>query len=102
MRVTIGAFARSGIENQLDAGLVETVETAILHYTGKLQSDRRPIAPPPFLGTSASADFGTGTNTPAQELEALELKIDSETEAVLRREAMRCGTDVDAIAQHSV
>ena len=37
-----------------------------------------------------------------QELEEIESTLDSQTEAVLRREAMRYGTDVDAIAAHSV
>jgi hypothetical protein len=47
-----------------------------------------------------STDFGTGTSTPAGI--DLDLALDSESEAILRREAMRYGTDVEAIAVHSV
>jgi len=102
MRVTLGSFAQSGIEFQLGTDLTEAVETAIHHYTGKLRSGRRPVPPPPpqFFSSGVSTDFGTGTSTPAGV--DLELTLDSETEAMLRREAMRYGTDVEAIAAHSV
>lgn len=100
MRVTLGPFAQSGIEFQLGTDLTETVETAIQHYAGKLRSGRRPIPPPQVFSSGVSTDFGTGTSTPAGV--DLELTLDSETEAMLRREAMRYGTDVEAIAVHSV
>jgi hypothetical protein len=100
MKVTLGPFAQSGIEYQLGADLTEAVETAIDHYTGKLRSGRRPIPPPQVFGSGVSPDFGTGTSTPAGA--ELDLALDSETEAMLRREAMRYGTDVEAIAAHSV
>jgi len=83
--------------------LAGAVETAIHHYTGKVQSQRRPVSPPQFLSTNTSTDFGTGTSpSPAEELQELELTLDCETEAILRREAMRYGTDVNVIAAHSV
>jgi hypothetical protein len=98
MRVTIGEFASSGIESQLGTDLTEAVETAVHHYTSRLRSGRRPVAPPRFLSNGVSPDFGTGTS-PGRELE---LSLDSDTEAILRRLAMRRGTDVDAITAHSV
>jgi hypothetical protein len=101
MRVTLGPFARSGIEQQLGAGLKETVETAVRHYANKLTLGRPPLSYPQFLGTDGSQNFGT-TKSTADELAELELKLDSETEAILRREAMRQNTDVGAIASHSV
>jgi hypothetical protein len=101
MKVTLGPFARSGIESQAGANLVETVETAVRHYTDKVTSRRSPLPYPQFLGSDTSQDFGTPTSV-AGELEEIELRLDSETEAVLRREAMRYDTDVNAIAVHSV
>jgi hypothetical protein len=105
MRVTLGTFTRLSIEAQLGADLAETVETAVHHYAGKVKSGRPPIRPPQFLSTDTSPDFGTGTGTSTstdRELKELDLTLDCETEAVLRREAIRYGTDVDAIAAHSV
>lgn len=103
MKVRLGTFARKGIEAQLGADLVETVETAVNHYTLKIESGRPPMAPPQFLGTSTSSQFGTSTSARAdQELEEIEITLDSHTEALLRREAMRHGIDVDAVTAHSV
>ena len=102
MRVTLGTFARAGIEAQ-GTDLAETVKTAISHYAGKLESGRPPMPPPQFLGTSTSTQFGTSTSTQTRpEVVEIELTLDSQTEATLRREAMRHGVDVDAITAHSV
>jgi hypothetical protein len=103
MRVTLGTFARSSIEAQLGTDLAETVEAAVHHYAGKVKSGRPPVQPPQFLSTGTSADFGTSTSTSARrEFKEVAFTLDSETEAVLRREAIRYGIDVDAIAAHSV
>jgi hypothetical protein len=101
MRVKLGTFARLGIESQIGTDLANAVEAAILHYTDKLASGRPPLPPPQFFGTGASPDLGTGSSIGA-ELEEIELALDSQTEATLRREAMRHGTDVNAVAAHSV
>jgi hypothetical protein len=101
MNVTLGPFARSGIESQVGANLVETVETAVRHYTDKVTSRRASLPYLQFLGTDTSRDFGTPISV-AGEPEEIELRLDSETEAVLRREAMRYDTDVSAIAIHAV
>ena len=103
MKVRLGTFARRGIEAQLGTDLAETVETAVNHYTLKIKSGRPPLAPPQFLSTSTSSQFGTSTSARAdQELEEIEVTLDSHTEALLRREAMRHGIDVDAVTAHSV
>ena len=76
---------------------------AVNHYTLKIESGRPPLAPPQFLGTSTSSQFGTSTSARAdQELEEIEITLDSHTEALLRREAMRHGINVDAVTAHSV
>jgi len=99
MKVRLGKFAQSGVESQLGTNLTEAVETAIRHYTGKLTYGRPPTPYPQFLGTKASQDFGTHTSASD---EVIELNLDSGTEALLRREAMRHDTDVNAIVTHSV
>ena len=105
MKVRLGSFARSAIETQLGTDLAETVELAVHHYAGKVKSGRPPIRPSQFLSTDRSPDFGTGTGTSTSsspELKELDIKLDSETEAVMRREAIKYGIEVDAIAAHSV
>lgn len=90
MKITLGTFARNGIESELGTDLAMTVQTALCHYSGKLRSGRPPIAPPAFLPPA-------GRNG-----EALELDVDPAVEANLQREASRLGTDLDALAAHSV
>ncbi len=101
MKVTLGQFACSGLESQVGTDLTAAVETAIRHYTGKLTYGRPPQPFPRFLGTERSQDFGTDTSA-ENELEELEVALDFQTEALLRREAMKYDTDVDAIATHAV
>ena len=57
MKVTLGTFARSGIEAQLGTDLAETVETAVHHYTGKIKSGRPPHAAPAIFGTEYLTRF---------------------------------------------
>lgn len=103
MRITLGTFARTSIETQLGSDLAETVETALHHYTRKIRSGRRPVPLPQFLGSGTSPDFSTSASTSSdREPEEFELTLDSETEAVVRREAIRYGTDVDTVTTHSV
>ncbi len=92
MKVTLGTFARSGIEAELGADLAVTVHAALCHYTGKLQAGRPPIAAPRF--------DGSGLQRSGEEV--LELSVDPEVEALLEREAARQGIDLDALAAHSV
>jgi len=91
MRVALGTFARSGIESQLGSDVVGAVQAALYHYTGKLEAGRSPIASPQFFEADRE-----GAKT------AYELVVDPEIEALLEREAKRQGTDVNALAAHTV
>jgi hypothetical protein len=89
MRITLGTFARSGIEAEVGPNIAATVQAALSHYTGKVRGGRPPIGPPRFLPLAAGG-------------ETLELSVDPEVEETLRGEAARLGTDVEALAAHSV
>lgn len=101
MKVTLGKFACSGLESQVGTDLTAAIETAIRHYAGKLTYGRPPQPYPQLLGTQQSQDFGTHTAL-EDELEEFEVALDFQTEALLRREAMKYDTDVDAVATHAV
>lgn len=92
MRIALGTFARSGIEAQLGADLSSVVQAALSHYAGKLKSGRPPIGPPSFARQASAAETAV----------ALDLTVDSETEALLEREAARQQTSVSQLAGHTV
>jgi len=92
MRIALGTFARSGIETQLGGDLDAAVQAALCHYAGKLRSGRPPIAPPNFARPASPADSAV----------SLDLAVDSETEALLEREAARQKTSVSQLAAHTV
>ncbi len=92
MKVTLGRFARSGIESELGPDIAAAAQAALFHYKSKLESGRPPVAPPRFLAYPAAQG----------DEDVLELNVDPEIEAVLEREAARHGTDLDALAAHSV
>jgi hypothetical protein len=92
MKITLGTFARIGIESELGPDVAATARAALFHYTSKLESGRPPVAPPRFF---APSELQGGE-------EALELNLDPEVEAMLEREAARQGTDLDALTAHSV
>ena len=89
MRISLGTFARTGIEAELGPDVVATVQAALCHYTGKVRGGRPPISPPPFLPAGNQG-------------QTLELKVDPEVEETLQGEAARLGTNVEALAAHSV
>lgn len=92
MRISLGTFARSGIEAQLGGDLDAAVQAALCHYAGKLRSGRPPIAPPSFARPASVADTAV----------ALDLSVDSETEALLEREAARQKTSLSQLVAHTV
>lgn len=94
MKISLGSFARLGIESQLGSDIPGTVQAALCHYSGKLKAGRPPISPPPFL-LRQSAENGAGSD-------AFDLAVDPEVEALIEREAERQGTDVSQLASHSV
>jgi hypothetical protein len=89
MKIPLGTFARTGIEAELGSNLAATVQAALCHYSGKVRGGRPPIAPPPFLPGSNGG-------------ETLDLTVDPEVEEALQGEAARLGTNVEALAAHSV
>jgi len=92
MRVSLGKFACSGIEAHLGEDIPAGVRTALSHYLRKLKGGRGPLAAPTFLGDLS----------PQEPAASFELEVDSETEAVLSREAERQGTTKSQLAAHSV
>jgi hypothetical protein len=92
MRIALGTFACNGIEAQLGGDLGAAVQAALCHYAGKLRSGRPPIGPPGFARPVSAADTAV----------ALDLTVDTETEALLEREAARQKTSVSQLAAHTV
>jgi hypothetical protein len=92
MKVALGPLARSGIESELNSSLADTVRAALEHYRGKLESGRPPLAPPRIAHRLSSAADET----------VVDLSVDPETEAILKREARAQGLDLDRLAAHSV
>lgn len=89
MKITLGTFARNGIEAEVGPDIGATVQAALCHYAGKLRGGRPPIAPPPFLPANRAG-------------ETLDLVVDPMVEEALQGEAARLGTDLEALAAHSV
>lgn len=89
MRVSLGTFARSGIEAQLGDDLSSAVQAALSHYAGKLKAGRPPIGLPGFCRVS-----GAGVD--------LDLSVDLETETLLKEEAERQETSLSQLASHTV
>ena len=91
MRVALGTFARSGIETQLGNDVAGAVQAALSHYAGKLKAGRPPVVPPQFYAEPL-----------AESERVIDLAVDTETEALLEREAAKYGTDVSHFAAHTV
>jgi hypothetical protein len=92
LKVSLGTFARSGVEANLGPDVPAGVRLALADYVRRIDSGAHPVGPPKFdldgLGAASAASF--------------ELPVDAHTLAVLKREAMREGASVGAIAAHSV
>jgi len=93
MKVVLGTFARRGIESQLGSDVRAAVHAALCHYSSSLAAGRPPVAPPRFIAELE------GDGAPK---ETMNLTVEPEVEASLRREAARCGIGIDQIASHSV
>jgi len=90
VNVQLGELACRGLEGHFGSDLSNGARKALVHYAYKLRVGRRPIAPPRFLGDppSPQAEF--------------DLTLDSETEAVLAREAFEQHVTVSRLAAHAV
>ena len=92
MRIQIGKFARSGIEERHGADIAAAVETGLLHYTRRLSSGREPVSIPQFGLESAAP-------SPAEELEVF---VEPETEAALEEEARRQQVTLPQLMSHAM
>jgi hypothetical protein len=88
--VELGKLACTGLEGHFGTDLTVGVRKALLHYTYKLKSGRKPIAAPRFL-------------RPTSEVEAkFDLELDRATEELLAQEASRLRITVTELATHAV
>lgn len=88
--VELGKLACSGLEGHFGTDLTVGARKALLHYSYKLRSGRKPIAAPRFL-------------RPTSEVEAkFDLELDRATEEQLAREADRLRITVTELATHAV
>jgi hypothetical protein len=92
MRIKLGAFTCRGIEAFLGRDIERGVEAALRHYAehGERESARKALS-----GFASYPDRGHGAE--------LELALDPEIEAVLRREARESGgIPVNQVVGHAV
>lgn len=88
--VELGKLACAGLEGHFGTDLTVGVRKALLHYTYKLRTGRKPTAPPHFL-------------RPTSEVEAkLDLELDRASEKQLGQEAGRLRITVTELATHAV
>ena len=90
MKITLGKFARSGIEEVLGANLAVGLQEALTHYTRRLESNWKPVRPPQFDWPQAGP------------VDVFELKVAPELEAALEREAFKQQVPLDQILVHAV
>jgi hypothetical protein len=92
IRVTLGAFARSGVESHFGDDVPAGVRAAVVRYADKLRGGRRLAAPPRFL-----ADLHPpGCAFP------VEMTVDAADEATYAAQARSQGTTVERLAHHAV
>jgi hypothetical protein len=92
VRVALGTFARSGIEAHLGSDLAVGVQAALLHYTRRLGSGRKPPQLPHFLDGLPREPSAAG----------FEIPVDPEIEQILEREVRRQGAPLEQLAAHAV
>lgn len=90
MKIALGTFARSGIEEILGVDLQIGVQAALVHYTRRLSSNLKPVRPPEFGWVSV--DSG----------DVFDLTVAPELEAALEREALEQKVSLDHILVHAV
>jgi hypothetical protein len=92
MKVSLGEFACAGIRAQMGGDFTAGVETAVLHYTGKIKAGRPPIEMP---------RFNSGSEKRAPEL-VLDVRFAPEVEELLKQEASRQEGSVEELVEHAV
>lgn len=94
MKVALGSFASSGIEDHLSADIPAGVQAALFHYAGKMKTGRGLLDVPRFSPEQAFGETKAGVE--------LELEVDEEIEAMLEIEAARQGVTIDQLVVHAV
>lgn len=92
VKIELGYFATCAMQAHVGADLARGVREAVKHYSRRLESGRKPLAPPAFLCGNDPGESGT----------ALEVPIEAETEAALEREADRQHVTPQQILRHAV
>ena len=92
MKVSLGKFARFGIESRLGMNVASGIQAALLHYTRRVRSGWEPVVPPRFCGTDSGRDRAA----------TLELTVEPEILAVLEAEANLYRVSLDRILAHAV
>lgn len=94
MKVALGSFACSGIEDHLSADIPAGVQAALFHFAGKMRTGRGPVDVPRFWSEQAFDKSKVGTE--------VEVEVDEEIEAVLEMEAARQGITISQLIVHAV
>jgi hypothetical protein len=92
VKVSVGKFASSGIENELGSTVGAGVLAALVHYSDRLDSGAPPLAPPRFLDDRATEDV----------ISKLEVTVDPQLRAKLEREARRHQVALERLVTHAV
>lgn len=92
MKVTLGTFARSGIEAFVGSDIAAGVRAALVHYTARLRSGLMPARFPRFC---AAVRRGSGEAV-------FEIPLDPEVERSLELEARRQNASLEQLVAHAV
>lgn len=92
VKVALGKFARFGIESQLGSNVRVGVLLALHHYSRRLSSGWRPVAPPPFCAQQGEDEEAT----------TIELQLDPKTRARLEQVAQMHDVPLDHVLLHAV
>jgi hypothetical protein len=93
VKVALGTFARSGIEARLGTDLAAVAEAALVHYTRRLKSGRRPVGIPRFCREHPPDHSGE---------EEIGLPIEGEIRATLEHEAQKQTVSLEQLLVHAV
>lgn len=92
VKLGLGSFARFGIESRLGSNVRVGVLLALRHYSRRLRSGWRPVAPPRFC-SHRQEDEGTMT---------IELQLDPESHLRLQRVAEMYDVPLEHVLLHAV
>jgi hypothetical protein len=92
VKVTLGTFARSGIEAFVGSDIAAGVRAALIHYAARLRSGLKPVRFPRFC---AAVRRGNGET-------AFEVPLDPEIERSLELEARRQNASLEQLVAHAV